>query len=89
MDVDTGRGFTPLTDEEHTDLRNKGACFRCRQTGHMSRVCPQRHGQNNPNQTTIGTAEVSAEPAKSLADMIKEADPKDLITALQGADEEK
>jgi hypothetical protein len=33
--------------------------------------------------------EVSAEPAKSLTNMIKEADPKDLITMLQGVDEEK
>jgi hypothetical protein len=89
MDVDVGRGFTPLTDEERTDLRNKGACFRCRQTGHMSRVCPQRCGQNNLNQMTIRTVEVSAEPAKSLTNMIKEADPKDLITMLKGADEEK
>jgi Zinc knuckle len=89
MDVDAGRGFTPLTDEEHTDLRNKGACFRCRQTGHMSQVCPQRRRQNNLNQMTIRTAEVSTEPTKLLTDMIKEADPKDLITALKGADEEK
>jgi hypothetical protein len=89
MDVDAKRGFTPLTNTECTDLRNKGACFRCRQTGHMSWVCPQWHRQNNLNQTTIRTAEVSAEPAKLLTDMIKEADPKDLITALQGVDEEK
>jgi hypothetical protein len=45
MDVDAGRGFTPLTDTERTDLRNKGACFRCRQTGHMSQVCPQCTGK--------------------------------------------
>jgi Zinc knuckle len=89
MDVDAGRGFTPLTDKERTGLRNKGACFRCRQTGHMSQVCPQQRRQNNLNQTTIRTTEVLAEPTKLLTNMIKEADPKDLITALQGADEEK
>jgi hypothetical protein len=50
---------------------------------------PPVHGQNNLNQTTIRTMEVSAEPAKLLTDMIKEADPKDLITTLQGADEER
>jgi hypothetical protein len=38
---------------------------------------------------TIRTAEVSAEPAKSLTNMIKEAEPKDLITVLKGADEKK
>jgi hypothetical protein len=55
----------------------------------MSQVCPQWHRQNNPNQMTIRTVEVSAEPTKSLTNMIKEADPKDLITTLQGADKEK
>jgi hypothetical protein len=33
--------------------------------------------------------EVSAEPTKSLTDMIKEADPKNLITTLKSVDEEK
>jgi hypothetical protein len=31
-----------LTAEERTHLRNIGACFRCRRTGHVSRECPSK-----------------------------------------------
>ncbi len=31
-----------LTAEERTHLRNLGACFRCRKTGHLARECPTR-----------------------------------------------
>jgi Retrotransposon gag protein/Zinc knuckle len=32
--------FKKLTAEERTHLRNLGACFRCRKTGHLARECP-------------------------------------------------
>jgi hypothetical protein len=31
--------FKKLTEEERTHLRNIGACFKCRQTGHFAREC--------------------------------------------------
>jgi Ty3 transposon capsid-like protein/Zinc knuckle len=31
-----------LSAEERTHLRNLGACFRCRRTGHISRECPSK-----------------------------------------------
>src|SRR5271169_317427 len=31
-----------LTAEERTHLRNLGACFRCRRTGHLARECPSK-----------------------------------------------
>jgi hypothetical protein len=46
MDIDTAQvnnrlPFTKLTEAEKTALRARGACFRCRQDGHMSRNCPR------------------------------------------------
>ncbi|PPQ85959.1 hypothetical protein CVT25_001695 [Psilocybe cyanescens] len=41
MDVDV------MTTEERTSLMKKGACFRCKQTGHLAVDCPQRK-KNNP-----------------------------------------
>jgi hypothetical protein len=40
MDVDSGRMFTKLSEEERTKLQARGACFRCRRDGHMSCACP-------------------------------------------------
>lgn len=45
MDVDAvgtrpASGLRRLTDQERDELRRRGACFRCRQDGHMARDCP-------------------------------------------------
>ena len=43
MDVDavsTRPRLRRLTETEREDLRRRGACFRCRQEGHMARDCP-------------------------------------------------
>src|SRR3954466_12574652 len=37
--------FKKLTDEEREKLRCTGACFACRQLGHMSSQCPRRTNQ--------------------------------------------
>lgn len=38
-----------LTAEERTHLRNIGACFRCRKSGHMSRECPTKSTSGSPS----------------------------------------
>ena len=46
MDVDA------MSIEERNELMKKGACFRCKKTGHLSKDCPTR------NKTTGNTLEV-------------------------------
>ena len=41
MEVD-GIRRTKLTDAERDKLRKAGACFFCREVGHMSKQCPRR-----------------------------------------------
>jgi hypothetical protein len=36
------RGLKPLTDTERQELRKQGACFRCRQPGHLAKDCPAK-----------------------------------------------
>ena len=46
MDIDV------LKAKEHTNLMKKGACFNCKETGHLARDCPKPRGnrpQGNPN----------------------------------------
>jgi hypothetical protein len=50
MDVDaanTTLPFKKLTDEERTQYRAKGQCFRCRTQGHMARNCPKNNSLFN------------------------------------------
>ena len=39
--VEATRQYTHLTDEECENLRQMGACFQCRQRGHMINQCPR------------------------------------------------
>ena len=34
--------------EERTNLIKKGACFRCREQGHLSRDCPNKGKKTEP-----------------------------------------
>ena len=49
----TIRPLQPLSTQERTQLRNTGACFKCRQPGHMARECPgvsQHKSKNSQRQ---------------------------------------
>jgi Zinc knuckle len=55
MDVDQGQiSFTKLTNKEKATLKSRGACFRCRQDGHVARNCPKngsaKYGRLAPTQ---------------------------------------
>ena len=40
MELDNIRAIRKLTDAERLDCIARGACFRCRKTGHLSDDCP-------------------------------------------------
>ena len=42
MDIDI------LTAEERSELMRKGACFRCKAQGHLSRDCPNKEKKSEP-----------------------------------------
>ena len=42
MDIDV------LTAEERSELMRKGACFRCKALGHLSRDCPNKEKKSEP-----------------------------------------
>jgi hypothetical protein len=58
MDVDATNvtlPFEKLTDEERTQYRAKGRCFRCHTQGHMARNCPKN--SNSFNRTNVNVHE--------------------------------
>ena len=97
MDVDAGNignrpHFTQLSDKEKQKLRDNGACFKCRQKGHISRYCPTRqngsteYGRPAPTQQThSGVTDAMDEPKKEepkgIDDLLKIA--KGFLTNLE------
>jgi Retrotransposon gag protein/Zinc knuckle len=71
MDVDNVQ-VNAMTDAEKDSLMKKGACFFCKEPGHMARVCPKKKGRTNTWKTapkrvvakeaTAAKAEPSEEP---------------------------
>jgi hypothetical protein len=42
------KSFPKLTDAERTHLKSIGACYKCRQVGHMARECSSQAGKSLP-----------------------------------------
>ncbi|KAF5334238.1 hypothetical protein D9758_017091 [Tetrapyrgos nigripes] len=91
-----------LTPDERDRLRKAGACFACRQTGHMSNECPtfpRMSSQNTPRtfpSRTIRTAETAPPPpvtvaqASSSRNTIKEiSDMVNRVKGLEGEEKEQ
>lgn len=80
MDIDSARRLgassiaplTRLTDAERENLRRQGACFRCRQKGHMSRECPNRstpRTSSTPSSSSVRGATTSTPTADPIAQL--------------------
>ncbi|KAF5334721.1 hypothetical protein D9758_017363 [Tetrapyrgos nigripes] len=91
-----------LTPDERDRLRKAGACFACRQTGHMSNECPTfpRTSSQNTSRTfpsrTIRTTETAPPPpvtvaqASSSRNTIKEiSDMVNRVKGLEGEEKEQ
>ena len=77
MDVDKKKSTTvrtqnlpKLTAQIRDELRKKGACFRCRKPGHMSRECP------GPDSTLISTSssKTTSGKGKNGREVVEEVD---------------
>ncbi|KAF5374393.1 hypothetical protein D9758_004611 [Tetrapyrgos nigripes] len=94
--------FTPLpklTPDERDRLRKLGACFACRQTGHMSNECPTfpKPSTQNTSRTfsprAVRTAEIASSPPATVAqtsssrDTIK--DISDMVNRVKGLEGEE
>ncbi|KAF5372243.1 hypothetical protein D9758_005048 [Tetrapyrgos nigripes] len=94
--------FTPLpklTPDERDRLRKLGACFACRQTGHMSNECPTfpRMSSQNTSRTfpsrAVRTAKTASSPpvtvaqASSSRNTIK--DISDMVNRVKGLEGEE
>jgi hypothetical protein len=51
MSIQPQQKLAKLSDAEKTELRKKGACFRCRQPGHIAPHCPLKKQQGNGKKT--------------------------------------
>ena len=49
MEVDNAK-LALLTEEERRQLMKEGRCFKCRQQGHLSHACTNKHGYKGSNQ---------------------------------------
>ncbi|KAF5359911.1 hypothetical protein D9758_013968 [Tetrapyrgos nigripes] len=99
--------FTPLsklTPDERDRLRKLGACFACRQTGHMSNECPtfpKLSSQNAPRTfspravrtakiATTSSPPVTVAQTSSSRDVIKDiSDMVNKVKGLEGEDKEQ
>lgn len=106
MDVDAAHApgassyppLTRLTAMEREILRQKGACFRCRGPGHMSKDCPNRFGTSTPAQApsrnvraadtsaAVPTSPANTTPASSADAVQQISNMAAMLRGLQGDD---
>lgn len=71
--------FTKLTDRERDELRRKGACFYCRETGHISRNCPNRKKRSFQARRTTTPSNITVQ---TIMEQLPEDDYSDLLMAI-------
>ena len=54
-----------MTLEEREKLMQEGKCFRCKQTGHLSKDCPLKQGTKTPGQELKAMEQHRQEPEES------------------------
>ena len=69
MDVDS------MTVEERAELLRKGACFICKQTGHIARTCPKKTRRTTFSPTTGQST--TGKPVQVSASKIEEVVDED------------
>lgn len=99
MDVDSARRLgassipplTRLTDNERENLRRQGACFRCRQRGHMSRECPSRFTSRTssaPSSQSIRGASTSS-PTPAADPIAALSNTFNMVDGLEGEEKDQ
>ena len=71
MDIDALRR-QPMSPRERAELMKKGACFRCRKTGHRARDCPQKSPRRDGNRPAKVRKATVEEINQSIADLTME-----------------
>ena len=64
MDVDA------MTTEERDRLMKTGACFRCKEKGHLSRECPNKNTKYPSNETTRTKKQNPKDVAKHIQSIL-------------------
>lgn len=71
MDIDALRR-QPMSPRERAELMKKGACFRCRKTGHRAHDCPQKSPRRDGNRPAKVRKATVEEINQSIADLTME-----------------
>ena len=67
MDVDViTRVYKMMTNEERTELMEKGLCFWCKKAGHLSRDCPKKKEKAATPTTPATTSTSTTTPPKKM-----------------------
>ena len=65
-----------LTPQKQTELRKKGACYRCKKIGHLARDCPSRRNTSNSVQAPVRARQATIQ--ERLNEILKDATSEDI-----------